>query len=184
MALCSLPVAMYPGPMPLSGTGGFASYSPMNILHLMSQTHLTGPEVYVATLCARQIRDGHRCIIVSDTLTVRTPAHHITMPIHNRSVLSRLHNINRLARLCRRERIDIIHAHSRAASWLANIVRYLVTVAYVSTVHGRQSVHASSRRFNVYGRHIIVVCEHLARHLREELNIHNAEIRLGRNAID
>ncbi|MCH6585334.1 MAG: glycosyltransferase [Proteobacteria bacterium] len=87
----------------------------------MSQTHVTGPEVYVASLCKRQMRDGPRCMIVSDTLTIQSDARHITMSIHNRSWLSCLRNIIKLVRLCRQEKIDLIHAHSRAASWLANI---------------------------------------------------------------
>ena len=75
-------------------------------------------------------------------------------------------------------------ALSRAASWLANIVARLTPAAYVSTVHGRQSVHASSRRFNVYGGHIMVVCEELVAHLRQELNITDAEIHVVRNPIE
>ena len=156
----------------------------MNILHLMSQTHLTGPEVYVASLCKRQMRDGHHCIIVSDTLTMATDARYIPMSIHNRTWFSRLRNLIKLILLCRQEKINLIHAHSRAASWLANVVRLLAPVAYVSTVHGRQSVHASSKRFNVYGKHIITVCEHLADHLRDDLNIADAEIYIVRNAIE
>jgi len=156
----------------------------MRILHLMSQTHLTGPEVYVATLLRRQQRDGHECLIVSDTLSVAVPARYIPMSIHNRRWPNRVRNIARLIRLVRRSRIDLIHAHSRAASWLANIVARVTRVAYVSTVHGRQQVHASSRRFNVYGRHIIVVCEELAVHLRRELNIRDAEIHVVRNPVE
>ena len=156
----------------------------MNILHLMSQTHLTGPEVYVASLCQRQMRDGHHCLIVSDTLTVKNNADYIPMAIHDRRYTNRIKNIIKLIRLCRDRNINIIHAHSRAASWLANIVRHFVNVAYISTVHGRQSVHASSKRGNVYGDHIIVICEHIRQHLREELNITQAEIHLVRNGID
>lgn len=156
----------------------------MRVLHLMSQTHLTGPEVYVAALCRRLKRDGHECLIVSDTLSVAAEARYIPMAIHDRRWRNRARNIVRLVRLCRRERIDLIHAHSRAASWLANVVARLAPTAYVSTVHGRQSVHASSRRLNVYGRHITVVCEHLVAHLREELNIRDAQIRVVRNAIE
>ena len=156
----------------------------MNILHLMSQTHLTGPEVFVATLCKSQLRDGHRCFIVSDTLSVTTAAEYFPMNIHNRRYFNRIKNIFKLRRFCQEKNIDIIHAHSRAASWLANIVSKITDVAYVSTVHGRQSVHASSQRANVYGEHIMVVCEHLIEHLRSDLNIKSAEIRLVRNAID
>jgi hypothetical protein len=156
----------------------------MNILHLLSQTHLTGAEVYAVTICKFQLRDGHRCLIVSDTLNVPSAASYLAMPIHNRHFINRIRNIVKLIRLCRREKIDVIHAHSRAASWLANIVRWFVPIAFVSTVHGRQSVHASSQRANVYGYHIIVVCEHLAAHLRDELNIRNAHLHLIRNGIE
>ncbi|MBI3772487.1 MAG: glycosyltransferase [Gammaproteobacteria bacterium] len=156
----------------------------MNILHLMSQTHLTGPEVYVATLCRKLVADGHHNYIVSDTLTVQAEAEYIPMSIHNRSLLNRLRNIVCLVKLCRSRNIDLIHAHSRAASWLANIVAKIAGVGYVSTVHGRQSRHAAKRKTNIYGRHIIVVCEHLADHLRQELNITDADIRVIRNGFE
>lgn len=156
----------------------------MRILHLLSQTHLTGPEVYVAALVRRQARDGHRCFIVSDTLSVAVQARYMAMPLHDRRWPNRARNVTRLVRLVREEHIDLIHAHSRAASWLANVVARLTRVAYVSTVHGRQHIHASSRRFNVYGRHIIVVCEELAGHLRHDLNIKNAVIHVVRNPIE
>ena len=138
----------------------------------------------MASLCKRQMRDGHNCIIVSDTLSVETDARYIPMAIHNRRYINRIRNIIKLIKLCRRENIDIVHAHSRAASWLMNIVRRFVPIAYVSTVHGRQSVHASSKRGNVYGPHIVVVCEHIEDHLKNELNITNTEFHLVRNGIE
>ncbi len=156
----------------------------MRILHLLSQTHLTGPEVYVAALCRKQMADGHHCIIVSDTLSVSSDAHYIPMAIHNRSLLNRVKNIAKLVRLCRSEKIDLINAHSRAASWVANIVAKITGVAYVSTIHGRQSKRAAKRKVSVYGRNIIVVCEHLESHVRDELNIQNANIQVIRNGFD
>lgn len=156
----------------------------MNILHLLSQTHLTGPEVYAAALCKKQIEDGHRCVIVSDTLSVKTDIEYVPMEIHNRSFLNRIKNIVRLIGLCRQRKIDLIHAHSRAASWVANIVSRLTGIAYVSTIHGRQSKRASNRRINVYGNHIIVVCEHLQDHVHNDLGITDADVRVVRNGID
>lgn len=156
----------------------------MRILHLLSQTHLTGPEVYVAALCRKQMADGHCCYIVSDTLSVQSDATYIPMAIHNRSLLSRIKNIAQLVALCRREQIDLINAHSRAASWVANIVTKITGVAYVSTIHGRQSKRAASRKVSVYGRNIIVVCEHLLDHVRNELNIKDADVQVIRNGFD
>ncbi|MFC1747704.1 glycosyltransferase [Pseudomonadota bacterium] len=156
----------------------------MKILHLLSQTHLTGPEVYVAALCRKQVADGHECFIVSDTLSVKTDANYIPMAIHNRSLVNRIKNIYKLVALCRRENIQLINAHSRAACWVANIVSRIAGVAYVSTIHGRQSKRAAKRKVSVYGRHIIVVCEHLHSHARDELNIQNADIQVIRNGFD
>ncbi len=156
----------------------------MRILHLLSQTHLTGPEVYVAALCRKQMADGHHCYIVSDTLSVQSDATYIPMAIHNRSLLSRVKNIFQLAALCRREQIDLINAHSRAASWVANAVVRVTGLAYVSTIHGRQSHRAVGRKVSVYGRHIIVVCEHLLDHVRNEMDIKDADVQVIRNGFD
>ena len=156
----------------------------MKILHLLSQTHLTGPEVYAAALCRKQMADGHRCTIVSDTLSVETEATYIPMEIHNRSLRNRIRNIFLLVTLCHQQQIDLIHAHSRAASWIANIVARLMNIGYVSTIHGRQSKHAIKRKISVYGNNIIVVCEHLKDHVEHELNIKNADVRVIRNGFD
>ena len=156
----------------------------MKILHLLSQTHLTGPEVYAAALCRKQRADGHECLIVSDTLSVDTEATYIPMAIHDRSLRNRVKNIFLLVTLCHQHGIELIHAHSRAASWIASIVAKLTNTAYVSTMHGRQSKRAAKGKFNIYGRHIIVVCEHLEAHVRNELKINNADVRVIRNGFD
>lgn len=156
----------------------------MRILHLLSQTHLTGAEVYAAQLCREQLDQGDQCWVVSDTLSVEIPgASYISMPIDNRSYLNRLRNIIGVVRLCRQQKIDVIHAHSRAASWVANIAAKRAKAGYVSTVHGRQKVHKSSSSWNIYGRNILTVCDHLADHLQHELNIPKPFIRVVRNCL-
>lgn len=156
----------------------------MRILHLLSQTHLTGAEVYAAELCLEQLSQGDQCWILSDTLTVKIPgAVYTPMPLHNRKYFNRLRNIIGVVRFCRQHRIDVIHAHSRAASWVANIAAKRAQVGYVSTVHGRQKVHKSSRSWNIYGRVILAVCDHLADHLNRELNIPASYIRVVRNGL-
>jgi hypothetical protein len=155
----------------------------VRILHLLSQTHLTGAEVYAADLCKYQTQQGHECFIISDTLSVESVARYFPMAIHNRKYVNRIKNIREIIKFCKKHRIDLIHAHSRAGSWLVNIVRLFVNVAYVSTIHGRQSVHFSSKRKNVYGQRIIAVCEHLKDHIGDELYI-DENVYLIRNIID
>ena len=155
----------------------------MKILHLLSQTHLTGAEVYAADLYKYQMSEGHECFIISDTLSVESVARYFPMAIHNRKYVNRIKNIREIIKFCKKHRIDLIHAHSRAGSWLVNVVRLFVDIAYVSTIHGRQSVHFSSKRKNVYGQRIIAVCEHLKGHVKDELHI-DEDVYLIRNIID
>ena len=155
----------------------------MRILHLLSQTHLTGAEVYALDLCESQIADGYECFIISDTLATETRAQFTQMPIHNRAYPNRVRNILQLIAFSKSHQIDLIHAHSRAASWLAYWVTRKLHIGYVSTVHGRQGVHFSSKRKNIYGHWIIAVCEEIRDHLIQELHIPSKYIFLIRNGL-
>lgn len=155
----------------------------MRILHLLSQRELTGAETYALTLARHHASAGHSCIVASDRLNVGCEFPFYAIPLGNRRWHRRAINILAVARLIRREKIDLIHAHSRAASWIANAATAFTGCAYVSTVHGRQSVHVTSRHFNVYGQRIIAVCPHLVEHLTDELNIARERVRYIPNGI-
>ena len=155
----------------------------MNILHLLSQTQLTGAEVYAAQLINRQ-RKTHRCFVISDTLNVTVDADYKRLSIDNRTLVSRIKNALCLLQFCRQQHIDVIHSHSRAASWLAHYISSLLSIIHVATVHGIQGVHFSSKHHNIYGRRIIAVCEFIKEHLISDLNIADANISLIRNGFD
>jgi peptidoglycan/xylan/chitin deacetylase (PgdA/CDA1 family) len=143
----------------------------MNILHVLSQFEVTGAEAYAVTLIEEQLRAGHLATVVSDTLTLPTRATYIQAPIGQRSYLQRLRNVLMLVHLIRKRSIDVVHAHSRAASWVSWFATRLTRTAFISTVHGRQHIHASSKSFNIYGPAIIVVSSALKDHLIQDLGI-------------
>lgn len=155
----------------------------MRVLHLLSQRELTGAEVYALALAARHAQAGHHCIVASDRLNVRCDLPFHAVPLGDRRWHRRVSNIAAIRRLVREERIDVMHAHSRAASWIANAVSRLTGTAYVSTVHGRQSVHFTSRKFNVYGQYVITICPHLTEHLAEELQLPKQRLRCIPNGV-
>lgn len=156
----------------------------MRILHVLSQRELTGAEVYALSLARYQARHGHTCLFVSGRLNAPCEFPLLKIPIDKRGYLDRVRNILALRRVVRRGRIDILHAHSRAASWIANVVSRLTGVPYVSTVHGRQSLHFTSRHFNVYGQRVIAVCPWLQTHLTTELGLPDHRVRMIPNAVD
>ncbi len=156
----------------------------MNILHVLSQFEVTGAEAYVASLVSEQGKQGHRLFVVSDTLTLPMQAVCVTHPIGQRSYFQRIRNILWLRRFIPEHRIHIIHAHSRAASWVSLFAARLARTPLISTVHGRQHVHASSRLFNIYGHHIIAVCDSIKDHLASDLGLHRDEIFVIPNGLD
>lgn len=143
----------------------------MNILHVLSQFEVTGAEAYAAALVERQASRGHRVFVVSDTLTLPFHATCLKVPIGQRSYTQRLANIRWLIRFLREHDIHIVHAHSRAASWVCFFAAWLTRTPFISTVHGRQHIHPSSKAFNIYGRHILAVCQSIKDHLVTDLGI-------------
>lgn len=156
----------------------------MNILHVLSQFEVTGAEVYAVTLAHAQLRRGHNPIIVSDTLSTPTEIPYIQVPVGRRSYPQRLKNIAEISRLIAKNSVHVVHAHSRAASWISYFAAHLMGTAFVSTVHGRQHLHLSSKSFSVYGRHIIAVSESLKEHLTRELGLQSSDIVVIPNGLE
>ncbi|NUM88524.1 MAG: glycosyltransferase [Bdellovibrionales bacterium] len=156
----------------------------MRILHVLSQTQPTGAETYALALAERQLSAGHQVWVVSDKLHFPTKAAYVPLAVHNRRYLQRLRNIKSLRALIQREAIDLVHAHSRAASWVSYYSTLGLPTAYLSTVHGRQHLHASVRFHDIYGDRVIAICENLRTHLAEEVAMDPSKIRMIPNGVD
>lgn len=133
----------------------------------MSGDFVSGAETSTAAIIEKQIERGHKVLIVSGSFTHPTRAKWIKIPIYDRSFFRRIANVRDLAGILRREKIDIVHAHSRAASWISYWACKFTKTAYLSTLHGRQHLHFSSRRLNVYGPQCAAVCENIREQMLE-----------------
>jgi peptidoglycan/xylan/chitin deacetylase (PgdA/CDA1 family)/UDP-N-acetylglucosamine:LPS N-acetylglucosamine transferase len=156
----------------------------MRILHVLSQIFTSGPEFYVAALAEKHSALGHEVFVVSDTLTAGVKAEFTSQPIANRRYPQRIKNVWFLKKLIKEKGIDVVHAHSRAASWVSYYATLGSGVPLVSTVHGRQFPHASARWFDIYGDRVIAVCENLREHLVNEMRMKRHKIDLIRNGFD
>lgn len=145
--------------------------SKLRILHVLSQVQLTGAEVYAIALAEAHIAAGNEVFIISDKLHKTTSAQYFSQPIDKRTYKQRLRNILFIKKIIATYKIDVVHAHSRAASWVANIAVIFSRVPLISTIHGRQHLHASVSLFNIYGNHLIAVCDNLKKHLIQEVKI-------------
>ncbi|HXY20469.1 MAG TPA: glycosyltransferase [Gemmatimonadales bacterium] len=156
----------------------------MHILHVLSQHEVTGAETYAATLIAEQAREGHRVTIVSDTLNTAVDADYLPMDIGRRDYPQRVRNVFALRRLIRSRGIDLVHAHSRAASWVAFFATRLSRIPLVSSLHILQSPHLSARLFSVYGEEMVSVSRNVRAHALQVLGLPEERMHLVRNGVD
>lgn len=156
----------------------------MEILHLLSQNHLTGAEVYAVTLGKEQKKQGHDVHQISNDFFYPTPLFQSRLQVETKSRFRFLANIFRLRKYLKRNQIDIVHAHSRAASKLAYWATWGTNIAYISSVHGQQHSSVSKRLFNQYGQFMIAVCENVQAHLIQDFKYRPELIRIIRNPIN
>jgi len=155
----------------------------MRILHVLSANFFAGSVAYAVALAEAHHREGHQVWLASDAAALPTVAAQVQLPISQRKYGQRLRNIRALRQLVRQHNIDVVHAHSRAASWVSYFALKGLAVPLVSTVHGRQHLHTSTSLFDVYGQKVIAICENLAEHLRTEVQMAPAKIVVVPNGV-
>ncbi|WAG06074.1 polysaccharide deacetylase family protein [Aeromonas jandaei] len=156
----------------------------MNILMALSQLEVTGAEVYATTVGNELTRRGHNVFYVSDTLTKPTLGPVFKLRFNKRSILRRFWHVFYLIYLIKKHHIQLVHAHSRASGWSSYVACKLTGTPMITTVHGRQPVHASRKAFHALGFRAVAVCEDIARQIIDNLGVDPATVQVLRNGIE
>ncbi|MFM4680661.1 polysaccharide deacetylase family protein [Aeromonas media] len=156
----------------------------MNILMALSQLEVTGAEVYATTVGNELTRRGHNVFYVSDTLTKPTQGPVFKLRFNKRSILRRFWHVFYLIYLIRKHHIQLVHAHSRASGWSSYVACKLTGTPMLTTVHGRQPVHASRKAFHALGYRAVAVCEDIAHQIIDNLGVDPAIVQVLRNGIE
>ncbi len=155
----------------------------MNIVHLLSQNHLTGAEVYAVQLIDHQVAQTHAVFQVSNAFFMKSRAVQIPLAVETRSKLQFWKNAWALRKFLKEKNIHVIHTHSRASAKLAFWARWGLPTGQVSTIHGRQHRSISKRLINHYGDFLISVCENIQQHLIQDFNYKKSRLSVIRNPI-
>ncbi|PKQ74066.1 polysaccharide deacetylase [Aeromonas sobria] len=156
----------------------------MNILMALSQLEVTGAEVYATTVGNELTRRGHNVFYVSDTLTKPTLGPVFKLRFNKRSILRRFWHVFYLIYLIKKHHIQLVHAHSRASGWSSYVACKLTGTPMITTVHGRQPVHASRKAFHALGYRAVAVCEDIAHQIVDNLGVDPAIVKVLRNGIE
>ena len=155
----------------------------MNILMALSQLEVTGAEVYAVEIGEKLIDRGHNLYFVSDTLTKKNRGKYIPLAFNKRNIFQRLDQIIKLVKIIKQNKIDVVHAHSRASAWSTEIACKLTKTPFVTTVHGMQHVSKHRKRKQPMG-YGYAVCENIKRDLVETFDVNPDTVKVLRNGID
>ncbi len=156
----------------------------MNILHVLSQNHLTGAEVYAAQLIEQQKACGQKVHQISNGFFAKTLAEQTTLQVETKGFISFFKNVLWLRRFLIDKKIHVVHTHSRAAAKLAFWARAFLNVGMVSTIHGRQHPSFSKKFSNQYGDFLIAVSETIHQQLRKDFKYPRRRLLVIRNPVD
>jgi peptidoglycan/xylan/chitin deacetylase (PgdA/CDA1 family)/UDP-N-acetylglucosamine:LPS N-acetylglucosamine transferase len=155
----------------------------MKILHVLSTNFYSGSLSYTLSLVNKQV-ENHHVIIATDHIFESPDYTSYQLPISNRKYAKRFSNIRALRSIIKNEGVTVVHAHSRAASWLVNYAVKGLKVAVVSSVHGAQVKHSRFKNQDIYGNKIIAICDNLSDQLINEIGIDASKIKCIPNGID
>ena len=122
----------------------------MRILHLLSQNHLTGAEVYAVNLIQNQVKQNHLVWQMSNSFFMKSLGVQVALPVETTTTVDFFKSVLKLRTFLKQNRIQLVHCHSRAAAKLCFYARLGLSitdprgghekVAQVSTIHGRQHI--------------------------------------------
>jgi len=105
---------------------------------------------------------------------------HFRLPLARRNPVTILYSAARLRKILLSEKIDLVHARSRAPAWAAYIACRLTGVPFVTTFHG---THRIQNRFKKYynnvmvrGERVIAISRFIKQHLMENYAVAEGRI--------
>lgn len=163
----------------------------MNILYLTNHLDIGGITSYVLSLAGGLKLRGHNIYIASSSegqllKLMSEGINFIPIPIRTKSEVSPkiIISLFKLAKVIRKNNIDIVHANSRTTQVLGCLLEKKTAVASISTCHGFFKKRFSRRLFPCWGRPVIAISQQVKEHLINDFKVRNEDIRLIHNGID
>ena len=161
------------------------------VLHLTTHLNIGGITSYIKLLTKEMQKLDYQFFVGSsggaqEQILEEQGIRCLKLDIRTKSELSpKLYlAIPKLLNFLRRERIDLIHAHTRVTQVLSWWIQAFSGIPYVSTCHGSYKRRIGRRLFPAWGNHVIAISKPVEGSL-----IHDFHVKLGRvstifNAID
>jgi glycosyltransferase involved in cell wall biosynthesis len=163
------------------------------VLQVLPALGAGGVERGTVEVAAALVQAGFRAIVASEGGKLehdlaRAGAAHITLPLATKSPIGMWRNARALADLVQAEKIDILHARSRAPAWSAHVAARRSGRHFVTTWHGTYNEDLPfKRRYNAVmgaGERVIAISRFIAEHLLARGAADPARVRVIPRGVD
>ncbi len=152
-----------------------------------------GVERGTVEIAAAIVAAGGRAIVASagghlERELKRCGAEHVALPLDSKNPLTMRDNARKLADLVAAEKVDLLHARSRAPAWSALAAAKRTGRPLVTTFHGTYgSENWLRRHYNavmVKGERVIAISQFIAGHMRRVYGVPVRRIRVIHRGVD
>jgi lipopolysaccharide heptosyltransferase II len=147
-----------------------------------------GVETGALDLAKYLTRFGHGVVVVSagGELVKELEsygARHYQLPVHRKSLFTVIKMSGALAEIIRKEKIEIVHAHSRVPAWIAFFACRMTGTVFITTCHGYYNQQVFSHVMG-WSKRVVVLSNVIARHMIEDFRVPVERIRLVPRGVD
>ncbi|NTU77366.1 MAG: glycosyltransferase family 4 protein [Alphaproteobacteria bacterium] len=160
---------------------------PLTVLQIIPNLDAGGGEQACVDMVAGLKARGDRAIVVSGggrrvSELARNGGEHVLRSAHSKNPFVILANAFWLARFIRMQKVDIVHARSRAPAWSAWIASRMTSRPFVTTFNAVYKISNPLKKFYnrvmTRGDKVIVISKFVADHVREIYGISDERLRV------
>jgi glycosyltransferase involved in cell wall biosynthesis len=170
-----------------------AGTRPPGVLQVLPRLVTGGVERGTVEVAAALVAAGWKSVVASEGGPMvreieRAGGRHIELPLASKNPFTMRRNVERLAELIRRERIDIVHARSRAPAWSALAAARRAGCHFVTTFHNAYGEGSwLKRRYNsvmAEGERVIAISRFVADYAMRVYNVPAEKLRIIERGVD
>ena len=168
-----------------------ASHKALKILHLTTHLNIGGITSYIEITGSPLLQKGYQVGAISSGGNLAEDLKHkgfdiFQFPIRAKSELHpKLYwNLPAITALVKKEKADLIHAHTRVTQVLAFFISKTAKIPFITTAHGFYKPRFGRKIFGCWGERVIAISPLVAEELQKTHGVPEKKIRLVQNSIN
>lgn len=163
----------------------------MRVLHLTTHLNMGGITIYIQRLAKSLQEQGVETLVFSGGGMLEEGFRKAGIPLYIHPVRTKTilnpalyFQLQPLIRIIKKERINMLHAHTRVMQVLAGLAGRLTGIPVVTTCHGFYKPKLGRSLFPAWGVKVIAISELVQEHLEKDMKVPSSRIRMIHNGVD